>query len=70
MMADNKLDPASIGGTGKDGRITKGDVVAAMAKPVPPLRWRHRSCPARQPCCHRWRQPNPTWVTGRSSVCR
>ena len=35
IMADNKLDPASITGTGKDGRITKGDVVAALAKPVP-----------------------------------
>ncbi|MEO7938847.1 MAG: biotin/lipoyl-containing protein, partial [Burkholderiaceae bacterium] len=35
MMADNKLDPASVTGTGKDGRITKGDVVTAMAKPAP-----------------------------------
>ncbi|MCB2006333.1 MAG: 2-oxoglutarate dehydrogenase complex dihydrolipoyllysine-residue succinyltransferase [Burkholderiaceae bacterium] len=35
MMADNKVDPASVTGTGKDGRILKGDVAAAMAKPAP-----------------------------------
>lgn len=34
MIADHKLDPAAIAGTGKDGRITKGDVVMAMAKPA------------------------------------
>lgn len=33
MMADNKMDAGSVSGTGKDGRITKGDVVAAIAKP-------------------------------------
>jgi 2-oxoglutarate dehydrogenase E2 component (dihydrolipoamide succinyltransferase) len=33
MMADNKLDAGSVAGTGKDGRITKGDVSAALAKP-------------------------------------
>ena len=33
MMADQGVDPASISGTGKDGRITKGDVInAADAK--------------------------------------
>ncbi len=36
MMADNKLDPASVAGTGKDGRITKGDVAYALAKPAAP----------------------------------
>ncbi len=34
MLADNQLDAAAITGTGKDGRITKGDVVAALAKPA------------------------------------
>jgi len=34
MMADNQLDAANVAGTGKDGRITKGDVVAALAKPA------------------------------------
>ncbi|HKX42938.1 MAG TPA: 2-oxoglutarate dehydrogenase complex dihydrolipoyllysine-residue succinyltransferase [Burkholderiaceae bacterium] len=44
LMADNKLAPESVAGTGKDGRITKGDVLAAVeagAKPaaavVPPV---------------------------------
>ena len=38
-MAENKLDPAAIHGSGKDGRITKGDALAAVeaqaATPAP-----------------------------------
>jgi len=39
IMADNKIDPASVSGTGKDGRITKGDVLAtapAASAPAAP----------------------------------
>ncbi len=39
LVAENDLDPASIPATGKDGRITKGDVLkvieSATAKPAP-----------------------------------
>ncbi|MCB1551549.1 MAG: 2-oxoglutarate dehydrogenase complex dihydrolipoyllysine-residue succinyltransferase [Alphaproteobacteria bacterium] len=39
MTADNKINPADVSGTGKDGRVTKGDVIAHMevpkAAPVP-----------------------------------
>ncbi|MCX7269284.1 MAG: E3 binding domain-containing protein, partial [Burkholderiales bacterium] len=38
LMADNQLPAGSVAGTGKDGRITKGDVLGAVAagvKPVP-----------------------------------
>ncbi len=31
VLAENNINPAKINGTGKDGRITKQDVVAAMA---------------------------------------
>jgi 2-oxoglutarate dehydrogenase E2 component (dihydrolipoamide succinyltransferase) len=31
LLADNGLTTASIAGTGKDGRVTKGDVLAAVA---------------------------------------
>ncbi len=31
MLAENAMNAASISGTGKDGRITKGDVLAAQA---------------------------------------
>ena len=31
LMADNKLAAGSVPGTGKDGRVTKGDVLAAVA---------------------------------------
>ncbi len=35
-MAENGLSPAEIGsGTGKDGRITKGDVLSFMSRPAP-----------------------------------
>jgi len=34
LMADQGLAPGSVAGTGKDGRITKGDVLAAAQPPV------------------------------------
>ena len=33
LMADNQLVAGSVPGTGKDGRVTKGDVLAAVAAP-------------------------------------
>ena len=35
LMADNHLAAGSVAGTGKDGRVTKGDVLAAVAAPKP-----------------------------------
>src|SRR5688572_9420367 len=38
MMADNNLAAGSVAGTGRDGRVTKGDVIGALAggaKPAP-----------------------------------
>jgi 2-oxoglutarate dehydrogenase E2 component (dihydrolipoamide succinyltransferase) len=35
IMADTGVNPAMVAGTGKDGRITKGDVLAAAAAPRP-----------------------------------
>ena len=34
IMADNNLAAGSVAGTGKDGRVTKGDVLGALAAPV------------------------------------
>ena len=34
LMADNQLAAGSVAGTGKDGRVTKGDVLVAVATPV------------------------------------
>lgn len=34
IMDENNINPSQVKGTGKDGRITKGDVVAAMAAGV------------------------------------
>ena len=34
LVAENELQPASIPATGKDGRLTKGDVIAFMEKPA------------------------------------
>ncbi|MBI3709194.1 MAG: 2-oxoglutarate dehydrogenase complex dihydrolipoyllysine-residue succinyltransferase [Proteobacteria bacterium] len=36
MLAETKVDAASLQPTGKDGRPTKGDVLAAMARPAAP----------------------------------
>ena len=37
IMADNKLAPGSVPGTGKDGRVTKGDVLGAVAGGAKPV---------------------------------
>ncbi len=36
LMADNQLAAGSVAGSGKDGRVTKGDVLAAVAGGVKP----------------------------------
>ncbi|MDP1967980.1 MAG: 2-oxoglutarate dehydrogenase complex dihydrolipoyllysine-residue succinyltransferase, partial [Burkholderiaceae bacterium] len=35
LMADNNLGAGSVSGTGRDGRVTKGDVLGALAAPRP-----------------------------------
>ena len=35
LMADQQMPAGSVAGTGKDGRVTKGDVLAAAAAPKP-----------------------------------
>ncbi|MGZ9097306.1 MAG: 2-oxoglutarate dehydrogenase complex dihydrolipoyllysine-residue succinyltransferase [Micavibrio sp.] len=35
MVDDNKIDPASVTGTGKDGRLTKDDVMRHVSAPTP-----------------------------------
>ena len=35
LMADNSLASGSVPGTGKDGRVTKGDVLGALSAPPP-----------------------------------
>jgi 2-oxoglutarate dehydrogenase E2 component (dihydrolipoamide succinyltransferase) len=35
LAADTGIDPASVSGTGKAGRVTKGDMLAASAAPSP-----------------------------------
>jgi len=36
LMADNQLAAGAVAGTGKDGRVTKGDVLGALAAPPRP----------------------------------
>jgi 2-oxoglutarate dehydrogenase E2 component (dihydrolipoamide succinyltransferase) len=36
LMADNNLAAGSVPGTGRDGRVTKGDVLGALSRPVAP----------------------------------
>ncbi len=39
MLAENQLSAGAVAGTGKDGRVTKGDVLAAVAaKPAPAVK--------------------------------
>ncbi len=34
IVTENKVDPASLAGTGKDGRVTKGDVIEQLNRPI------------------------------------
>ncbi len=34
MMAENNINPADVTGTGRDGRVTKGDVIEHLATPA------------------------------------
>jgi 2-oxoglutarate dehydrogenase E2 component (dihydrolipoamide succinyltransferase) len=34
IVTENSIDPASVAASGKDGRITKGDVIEHLAKPI------------------------------------
>ncbi len=36
-VVENNLNPADVSGTGKDGRITKGDVITHLEKPAAPV---------------------------------
>jgi 2-oxoglutarate dehydrogenase E2 component (dihydrolipoamide succinyltransferase) len=38
LVEENKLDPAQIAGSGRDGRITKADIVDYLQKPAPQAR--------------------------------
>ena len=35
LMAENQLSAGQVSGTGRDGRVTKGDVLAAISAPAP-----------------------------------
>lgn len=37
LAAENNVDTSTITGSGKDGRVTKGDVLEAISKPAAPL---------------------------------
>jgi len=72
LMADNKLAAGSVAGTGKDGRVTKGDVLSAIqagarAAPAAPWlpRWLRRRC-----CRPSSLRSQSTLATGRNNGCR
>jgi 2-oxoglutarate dehydrogenase E2 component (dihydrolipoamide succinyltransferase) len=46
MAAETGINPAGVAGSGKDGRVTKGDMLAAMSAPAPaPVALRAPSTP-------------------------
>jgi len=56
-VTENSLNPADIPGTGKDGRITKGDVIDHLAKPAV-------AAPAPAPAAPVAAAPKPTAPAG------
>ena len=71
MMADLGVSPAAVDGTGRGGRITKGDVIAASAT-APQRIARRRPLPGRAPTSRRHRRSRAqAWRRAvRSSACR
>jgi 2-oxoglutarate dehydrogenase E2 component (dihydrolipoamide succinyltransferase) len=75
LLAENNLSASAVAGTGKDGRVTKGDVLGAVAsgaaRPAAPAAAPAVAIPTgvtaprcrRSPCLH------PTWATAPSNVC-
>lgn len=61
LVDENNLDPKAMTGTGKDGRLTKGDVLSAMASPSAPaspaLSHTAATAPAPAPLAPRTDQP-------------
>ena len=52
MLADNAMTTSQVSGTGKDGRVTKGDVIGAIAggvKPAAPAPMAAPAVPAKAP---------------------
>ena len=49
LMADGNMAAGSVAGTGKDGRVTKGDVLGAVASPVAPKKVAVNVLPAGAP---------------------
>ncbi len=60
LMADNQLAAGSVAGTGKDGRVTKGDVLGALAAPA--------AAPASAPATPRPAAPAPAAARPLASV--
>jgi 2-oxoglutarate dehydrogenase E2 component (dihydrolipoamide succinyltransferase) len=38
MLAENNMAASAVAGTGKDGRVTKGDVINALSQPAPAVK--------------------------------
>ncbi len=71
LLADNNLSASAVAGTGKDGRVTKGDALAAVAGGVQVRRLLSSppACPPRH--CPRWQllRLRKNWATALSSAC-
>ncbi|MBV8267061.1 MAG: 2-oxoglutarate dehydrogenase complex dihydrolipoyllysine-residue succinyltransferase [Planctomycetaceae bacterium] len=59
LVAEEDLDPAKIEGTGRGGRITKGDVLAHVTAPVAPAAPDRAPTPTAPPPAPRPAQPTP-----------
>ena len=68
ILSEKGLAAGDVAGSGKDGRVTKGDALAACRQAS-----RRRACASRRQAgpaasCRAW--PPPAWATVRKSACR
>ena len=63
LMADNNMAAGSVAGTGKDGRVTKGDVLVAVATPAAPKPVAPSEMPTKAPAAALPQVPAPLRVS-------
>ncbi len=69
IVAEERVDPAQVEGTGRGGRLTKGDVLAHLATPAPEVP-APRAEPAQAPPAPRGDSPRPRETRKRMSGIR
>ena len=74
ILAENDVSPGQVAGSGRDGRITKGDALGAVGVPAPEARAGQPAAAPQAPAVAAARDGagSATWLEGshRNNACR